>query len=55
MAIIGEELRGYVQSQITARQTLHGSGGTGTIRTPHQINLLNSHNMMKTSVPAPIQ
>ena len=43
MAIIGEELRGYVQSQITARQTLHGSGGTGTIRTPHQINLLNSN------------
>ena len=43
MAIIGEELRGYVQSQITARQTLHGSGGTGTIRTPQQINLLNSN------------
>jgi hypothetical protein len=43
MAIIGEELRGYVRKQITARQTLHGSGGTGTIRTPQQINLLNSN------------
>ena len=43
MAIIGEELRGYVRRQITARQTLHGSGGNDTLRTPQQINLLNSN------------
>jgi hypothetical protein len=45
MAIIGEELERYVQNQITARQTLHGSGvgHTGTLRTDKQINLLNSN------------
>jgi hypothetical protein len=45
MAIIGEELEGYVQDQINARQTLHGSGvgHTGTLRTDKQINLLNSN------------
>ena len=45
MAIIGEELEGYVQNQINARQTLHGSGvgHTGTLRTDKQINLLNSN------------
>jgi hypothetical protein len=43
MAIIGEELRGYVINQINARQFLHGSGGNGTIRTHEQINLLNSN------------
>ena len=43
--IIGEELERYVQDQITARQTLHGSGvgHTGTLRTDKQINLLNSN------------
>jgi hypothetical protein len=45
MAIIGEELEGYVRRQITARQTLHGSGvgHTGNLRTDKQINLLNSN------------
>jgi hypothetical protein len=45
MAIIGEELELYVQDQINARQTLHGSGvgHTGTLRTDKQINLLNSN------------
>jgi len=45
MAVIGEELEGYVQDQINARQTLHGSGvgHTGTLRTDKQINLLNSN------------
>jgi hypothetical protein len=45
MAIIGEELELYVQGQINARQTLHGSGvgHTGTLRTDKQINLLNSN------------
>ena len=45
MAIIGEEIEGYVQNQITARQTLHGSGvgHTGNLRIPQQINLLNSN------------
>jgi hypothetical protein len=45
MAIIGEELELYVQDQIKARQTLHGSGvgHTGTLRTDKQINLLNSN------------
>jgi hypothetical protein len=45
MAIIGEELEDYVQGQINARQTLHGSGvgHTGTLRTDKQINLLNSN------------
>ena len=45
MAIIGEELELYVQKQINARQTLHGSGvgHTGTLRTDKQINLLNSN------------
>jgi hypothetical protein len=27
MAIIGEELEGYVAKQINRRQSLHGSGG----------------------------
>ena len=45
MAIIGEDLEFYVQNQIKARQTLHGSGvgHTGTLRTDKQINLLNSN------------
>jgi len=45
MAVIGEELEGYVVNQINARQTLHGSGvgHTGNLRTPQQINLLNSN------------
>ena len=45
MAVIGEELEGYVQSQIKARQVLHGSGvgHTGVNRTGKQINLLNSN------------
>ena len=45
MAVIGEELEGYVIDQINARQTLHGSGvgHTGTLRTDKQINLLNSN------------
>jgi len=45
MAVIGEELEGYVINQIKARQTLHGSGvgHTGTLRTDKQINLLNSN------------
>jgi hypothetical protein len=45
MAVIGEELEGYVINQINARQTLHGSGvgHTGTLRTDKQINLLNSN------------
>jgi hypothetical protein len=45
MAVIGEELEGYVINQINARQTLHGSGvgHTGTFRTDKQINLLNSN------------
>ena len=45
MAIIGEEIEGYVQNQITVRQTLHGSGvgHTGNLRTDKQINLLNSN------------
>jgi hypothetical protein len=45
MAIIGGELEDYVQGQINARQTLHGSGvgHTGTLRTDKQINLLNSN------------
>jgi hypothetical protein len=45
MAIIGEDLEFYVQNQINARQTLHGSGvgHTGTLRTDKQINLLNSN------------
>jgi hypothetical protein len=45
MAVIGEEIRGYVKNQINARQTLHGSGvgHTGISRTGKQINLLNSN------------
>jgi hypothetical protein len=45
MAVIGEEIRGYVKNQINARQTLHGSGvgHTNTSRTDKQINLLNSN------------
>ncbi len=45
MAVIGEEIEGYVRNQINVRQTLHGSGvgHTGNLRTPQQINLLNSN------------
>jgi hypothetical protein len=45
MAVIGEEIEGYVQNQINARQTLHGSGvgHTSNLRTDKQINLLNSN------------
>lgn len=46
MAIVGEELQGYVIDQINARQRLHGSGaGTdlGNVRNDQQINLLNSN------------
>lgn len=40
-SIVGEELSGYVQEQITARQIAHGSGWNGQ-RTPEQITYLNS-------------
>jgi hypothetical protein len=46
MAIIGEELEGFVIDQINARQRLHGSGAGNDIsntRTDQQINLLNSN------------
>ena len=46
MAIIGEELQGYVIDQINSRQKLHGSGaGTdlSNVRSDQQINLLNSN------------
>ena len=43
MAIIGEELQGFVINQINARQILHGSGAGNDIantRTDQQLNLL---------------
>lgn len=40
--IIGEEIPGYVRSQIRARQKLHGSGVNET-RSASQMNLLNSN------------
>jgi hypothetical protein len=40
-SIVGEELSGYVQDQITTRQIAHGSGWNGQ-RTPEQITYLNS-------------
>jgi hypothetical protein len=46
MAIIGEELQGFVINQINARQRLHGSGAGNDIantRTDQQINLLISN------------
>ena len=46
MAIIGEELEGFVVNQINARQRLHGSGAGNDIantRTDQQINLLISN------------
>ena len=39
--IIGEEIEGYVASQIRARQILHGSGAN-TERNSNQLNVLNS-------------
>lgn len=46
MAIIGEELKGFVVNQINARQNIHGSGAGNDIantRTDQQINLLISN------------
>jgi hypothetical protein len=46
MAIVGEELQGYVINQINARQKLHGSGAgpdVYNVRNDQQINLLNSN------------
>ena len=46
MAIVGEELQGYVIDQINARQKLHGSGAgpdVYNVRNDQQINLLNSN------------
>jgi hypothetical protein len=43
MAIIGEELEGYVISQINHRQSLHGSGVNSTFRSDNQLNVLNSN------------
>jgi hypothetical protein len=43
MAIIGEELEGYVISQINRRQSLHGSGVNSTFRSDNQLNVLNSN------------
>ena len=46
MAIIGEELQGFVINQINARQRLHGSGAGNDIantRTDQQLNLLISN------------
>lgn len=40
--IIGQTLTPFVQKQIQARQTLHGSGVRTQERTPDQINVLNS-------------
>jgi hypothetical protein len=39
--VIGEEIEGYVASQIRARQILHGSGAN-TERNTNQLNVLNS-------------
>ena len=43
MAIIGEELEGYVIAQINRRQSLHGSGVNNTFRSDNQLNVLNSN------------
>ena len=43
MAIIGEELEGYVIAQINRRQSLHGSGVNDTFRSDNQLNVLNSN------------
>jgi hypothetical protein len=43
MAIIGEELEGYVISQINRRQSLHGSGVNTEFRSDNQLNVLNSN------------
>jgi predicted chitinase len=43
MAIIGEELEGYVINQINRRQSLHGSGVNTEIRSDNQLNVLNSN------------
>ena len=43
MAIIGEELQGYVIDQINRRQSLHGSGVNINLRTDNQLNVLNSN------------
>jgi hypothetical protein len=40
--IIGQTLTPFVQKQIKARQTLHGSGVRTQERTPDQLNVLNS-------------
>jgi hypothetical protein len=43
MAIIGEELEGYVIDQILLRQSLHGSGVNNSSRGDNQLNVLNSN------------
>ena len=43
MAIIGEEIPGYVIDQINNRQTLQGSGVNTEFRTANQLNVLNSN------------
>lgn len=43
MAIIGEELEGYVIDQILLRQSLHGSGVNTSFRSDNQLNVLNSN------------
>jgi hypothetical protein len=44
MAIIGEELEGYVIDQINQRQSaLHGSGVNTEFRSDNQLNVLNSN------------
>jgi hypothetical protein len=43
MAIIGEELEGYVIDQILLRQSLHGSGVNNSFRSDNQLNVLNSN------------
>jgi len=43
MAIIGEELEGYVIDQILLRQSLHGSGVNNSSRSDNQLNVLNSN------------
>jgi len=42
MAIIGEELEGYVSKQINRRQSLHGSGVNTTFRSDNQLDVLNA-------------
>jgi len=43
MAIIGEELEGYVIDQILLRQSLHGGGVNNSSRSDNQLNVLNSN------------